>query len=569
MGDLLFGFVYQTLVKRANDPTNARYFLPPKLQTIDRPDRPGPLLPLHEHDWTVGELHGTGGQTMHQAFANTWMQIVESQAKRATPPLDTTGLTAVACPQEPWPVLTLPQVTATGLDNVAAGSDPERTQPPNGYHAVLTLEFGRYADRDQVTFIGDYDLVQCVCAVSKDTNILTDVVATIPHMSWPTERLRGSGSFRVTVTGMFVDVTVDLAVTGRGASRRLGATIADVQLRGPDGAAVPRIELDPSLTLTETTNTLLRSTFIAQAVHAFNSPEAATALVAQVNATLAAPKVLDTLSGLLTHHLNDVVDAALGPPAGGLPSGQESVNPVDQYLFDRIRAAVDTPGSPVHLPAAVLRMSDPVLDPYTADTLALGTVVVADPDLGTLTLEELTLADLTVTGLSNLSAPPAGLRIVPGTLTVTLQLSRITTPTTVTISRGCGPVDVPVPLGPLRATGRFGCHFAGDDTPIVGDLTLEVASATATAEVALDGTDLEHLDLRITTLRLDAPADAVTLRLHMDAALADVVNAAVNTAAVKQSVLDRLNDHLAGRLDAISTAVVANLQKIVSTELGG
>lgn len=54
----LFGFLYNTLSKRANNPANKKFRLPKALAGVNDPRGDGKLLPLREKDWHLGLIKG-------------------------------------------------------------------------------------------------------------------------------------------------------------------------------------------------------------------------------------------------------------------------------------------------------------------------------------------------------------------------------------------------------------------------------------------------------------------------------------------------------------------------------
>src|SRR3954464_8350528 len=120
MGVGLFGFIFKTMRSRANDPKNAKFWLPTKLEEIDNPSAPGKLLPLHGTNWDLGDVTGSSGANVSAVITSQWWTVTT-----IADPDPYADETPIACPDRPYPHLTLPSATIGGLDNVWVEDNPK------------------------------------------------------------------------------------------------------------------------------------------------------------------------------------------------------------------------------------------------------------------------------------------------------------------------------------------------------------------------------------------------------------------------------------------------------------
>lgn len=79
MGTGLFGFIFKTLRRRVNDPANAKYWLPQRLQELSNPSGPGKMLPLHGTNWNLGEVSGTSGSDFRSVIISQWWLVATNR----------------------------------------------------------------------------------------------------------------------------------------------------------------------------------------------------------------------------------------------------------------------------------------------------------------------------------------------------------------------------------------------------------------------------------------------------------------------------------------------------------
>lgn len=572
MADNLFSFVYRTLCTRANNPANRRFFIPDRLKEADDGSG-GRLLPKTGDDWEVGEIQGEGGQTIRNTIAQSWWSLAVRQARKADPSFVPANFLAIPTPAAPWPLLRMPRVTVDGLFNVWLSPVPPVQQPGNGYRATLTLQFGYYAGQDglpslpQVRISGRYELRQSVCAARKSASsqCVAGYPLSLPNLSWPTDDITGSGNVAVDLTGMFADADVEISVAP---DRTLSVLVQNVTVRGAAPGSVPTIVMDPdALTIDSGVSEFLVDAWKTSVMNAFSNPVTHRALTANLNAMLNEPANRGRLAEMLQAQLGSVLDDVLGA-APALPSGdgQQAANPVDQYLFDRMRVSMSTPGTPYFVPRVVAASRDPVLEPLLIDEIRLGDHQI-DPGLPP--LADLRLQGVRVAGASNVAAPMDQMLLRGGRVDATLLLSTLDPPPRVTVNRDGVPTDFTVPGPPLRVTGQFSMASPEGGDRLGGGFSLDVSRSTVAASMRLSGAELDSLRVEFSALSLQAlPADS-RVSLQLDSAFADLIQGVLNQDDVKAQVLEAIDDQARSALAAVSDQASTAVRRIVAAELDG
>ena len=460
MGIALFEFVFETLRQRLNQPSNARFWLPARLDAIAAPSG-GPLLPLHATGWSLGTIGGPAGADLTAAFTGQWLILLNYKHRDDG---GTVGHQAIACPDDPLPRLSMPEVTVVGLDNVMILPGAQVTEPSGaGYRANLTAKFNAYdaahpPARSSLSLSGTYNLTLCVCTAP------SAVAQPTACDGWESTVIDGSGLFAVSFSDTFADITMTLgpAADGKGG---VAVGVESVVMRGPTEGSLPTLSID-QLTVVTKASWLADNVWIPKATEAFESPQGRAALVGNLNAALNEPGNRGQLATMLTSRLNDIFDGALGAvPAGGLPAtGAAIANPVDQLLFERFAATLNDPTSAYFVPRLVRASGSPVLEPLT-----LSNVGLPDLSFAGISFTGVSLTALDATGLSNAAALPAELCLRPWGVETTLQVATLDPPPTVTIEldgheqalmpRAAAHRGRPVPGGTVRlapAADRLG-----------------------------------------------------------------------------------------------------------------
>lgn len=583
MSNGLFGFIFNTFTKRLNDPANAKYWLPRLLQGIDA-DGGGKLLPLKGADWNLGEITGEAGDLFRTNIKNQWWMGLKfiykddprmkdriAKEQRQHKPL--------ACPDDQWPRMALPQVTVFGIDNMFVLGDPQVAQPGTGYSTVISLRLGYYTDKglSQLRMEGRYALTQCVCSGKSGD------AAPAQCDGWvPTERIHGTGTFKLSMGNVFLDADVDIRVAPSGSGKRIRAVVNQITVRGPQPGRLPDIAVDKQtvktkdpdtgeevdevrytgLTVDTTWEYMSDAVWIPSAVNALESADGRRGLVQNLNATLNEPVNRDRFASLITDKLNGAVDDTLGAvPPSGMPggAGQQAPNPVDQYIFDRVRVALANPSSAYYLPKVVYGFNGPRLEPYQLDRISLGDQSL--PDMG-LDFRNVRFTDVRIDGPSNINAAPEQLLFKPDVIDATLALSALNPPPRVAQGQ--------VPPPPLKVSGRFAADADGPpDEPLTGGFTLLINHSNIAASLVCSGQEVDELQIRFLRLQLRAALSAMSINASVDSTFADIINQMLNQDDIKTKALQGVNEKVTGSLGDISSTATQNVRQLIRAQLDG
>ncbi|MFJ1791634.1 hypothetical protein [Kitasatospora griseola] len=556
MSDALVRFVYATMRKRLNNLENT-HNLPKLLKQVKLGDG-SYLLPVKADDWRLGTVGGGAGDTIATATANGWWSLISAKyAGKADPKFTVTDFSAIPLPSSPCPSLTLPSAEISGLDNVQLGELGSLETLDDGYRLTVPFLFGLHAGLPQtITVDGRYQLQQSVCARKGTEKKPTGFATTMPCVLWPIDQVSGTGTFSLIVSGLVVHITLRIQVTGAGTGRRIRLSVEAVRAEGDGGQECPIFTLVPDkLTVDDPTDPncvkseALKKVWICNAVMVFDCQQARTALTQQLDATLNLEDSLAQFGAAVTELLDHVLDAALGTVqqgelAGGVPPGN---NPVDQYLFDRLRTSVGKAKSPFYPPSVLLSAKRPTIEPYWIEEMEVG-----DIDLGDWgTAEDVRFVKATVTGTSNAVVPPEKAVLDRGTVRATVALSAL---------RGRPPVPDP----PLKLTGTFCFTYQGSQSPD-GGLTVTVDASSLTAALSFSGADVDSLG--ITFGALTAGFENKDLDITVDlkgGEFEGIVNEALKGDSIKNDVRVALNNALAKDLGSIGEGVSSVVRKAIT-----
>ncbi len=563
MGTRLFGFIYKTMQKRTNDPKNRTFWLPSALQGLDKPGGGGKLLPIQGNGWELGSITGNAGTLFQNTIKGQWWLKI-GRDRRGDP--EVKKHQPIACPNQPWPRLDMPAVTVYGLDNVGLLDNPLTTQPGTGYSTVMTLQFGYYNGQNggpilsQLHLEGQYALSQCVCSAPATS---TGQPAPTACDGWiPDDDIRGTGNFKVTLTGVYVDALVNVSVSGTGSARTLELKISEMTMRGADGK-LPDMTVD-QLTLDTSMTWISDNIWLPKAKDALTSEDGRKALLQNISSALNQPGNRQTLEQTLSKHFSGMLDSTLGAvPPGTLPSSGPAVsNPADQYLFDRVRASLNNAASDYYLPKVVSRNADPTLEPYRIDSISLG-----DQSVEGLDFRNLQLHQMEIKGLSNIAAPADRLVLQEAGMDGTLLLSTLDSPPQVPVVRNGTAATLQVPKSPLTITGQFSLQVDGDDEPLGGSFTIHTVKSTVLASMFATGGELAELDIQFTKLHLDAALGDIKVDINIDSAFRDIINEVFNQDDIKRKALDGINEKAAQNLGAIGRTATDGAKKVIAAKL--
>lgn len=558
MGAGLFGFVFNTLRQRVNDPNNKTYWLPKRLGEIDNPDGVGKLLPLKETNWELGEITGTSGANFQGILTDQWWLGDVGLRHKQDPEL--AKHRPIPCPDNPWPQLAMPEVTVNGLDNLWVEANPKTEQTVTGYRSVITLRFGDYESLSQLQFEGQYCLKQCGCSAAADDTTPTQCDG------WESINVEGKGNYRATFTELSVDATVEIQIVGEGSGRSLDVLVNQLTIRGATPDKLPVLTINQLDVDTEWAF-MANFIWIPKAKEALTSEDGKQGLVDNLNASLNHPSNRQQLARTLTTYLNKAIDDVLGKvPSDKLPSdvGQPGNNEVDQYLFDRARYAINHAESLYYLPKLFYSITNPQLEPYQIKAIALGNQQV--PGLG-LTFKDFALENITMTGLSNAIAPTDQLRFKGNVIDATLLLSQLNQPPMITVNRNGQTSTATIPKPPLDIKGKFSLKADGVNAPLGGGIAVTANGANVLVTLNVSGQNLDELVITVTQFELKADANGLQISLDIKSAFKDIINQIVNQADVKMKAVAGGNEKVAGSLKEISDFATTYVKKMIAAKL--
>ncbi len=565
MGTNLFTFVYNSIRVRVNDPENTKFWLPTRLQQLDRPGGSGKLIPLLANNWVLGDITGTSVFTFQSAIRGQWWLAI-GRAHKGNPEL--AKHQAIACPDKPWPHLEMPQAVVYGLDNVWLLPDPPTEQTAEGYRATLTLQFGYYAGQNgmptlsQLKLTGVYALDQCLCTAP---NLGAGSPAPTACDGWvPSETIHGLGNFGITLTNVFVDADVRVHVIGAGADRQLNISIDKLTMRGPKPGTFPDLSVD-TLTVETSWTWMSDNIWLPQARAALTSADGRAGLMTNLNATLNDPNTKDEIARMISGQLTGAVDGTLGTvPPGSLPTnvGQQNNDPVDQYLFDRARYSLNSPSSDYYLPRSVYGFSDPQLEPFNVDNISLGS-----QSFSGIEIDDLQLNGIVIQGMSNVTAPADQLSFAGSQIDATLAIATLNPGPQVTVGTNGSSRTGQVPNPPLLLTGTFTLQLMG--SPLGGGFRVTVNAPNVLASTLVGGDEVSDLQVTFRGLNLQAAIAAMTIDVQIDSGFQDVVNAILNQDDVKTKILQGINDKASQELPSISQTATDNVRRLISARLDG
>jgi len=577
MSSGLFGFIFNTLWKRLNNPRNTKLWVPKMLQGVDNESGPGKLLPLKESKFNIGDITGEAGALFRDNMIGQWWvglaaEYGELKGTRLIPNAKVVAEQRfhqpIPCPEQPWPQLTLSDLTVYGLDNTWVLPDPLVTQPGTGYRAIITIQFGRYPDLRQVEIEGDYLLQQCACsALATEAD---EPKPTTCDKWFPTEHIDGEGTFKTTLTNVFADVEIEVLIAGTDPARRLQLSVNHITIRGPQPGSVPPSTVT-DLTVKTTWAYMANKVWIPHARKALESEDGRRGLIKNLNTSLNKQSTREQFARLFEEKLNQAFDDAFATvPAGGLPSatGQGGINPFDQYVFDRMRVAFNNPDSDFYLPKMICGFTSPQLEPYQIERISLG-----NQNYEGIEFQDAQFLQCLVTGFSNNQAPVDQMSMAPIAIDARLSVSTLAPPPQVTVSGG---ETRQVPDAPLTMAGRFSMSAQDLDGPIDGGFTVKFRRSNLVTTVDLSGDELDDsgrglrsLKINFQKLQLEAPLSEASIELHVDSEFGDIINQVLNKDEIKSKAVQSINNQAVQSLGEISRTATENVSKTLASRLDG
>ncbi|WP_051777265.1 hypothetical protein [Streptomyces violaceorubidus] len=586
MGTALVNFVYTTMRKRLNNP-GSRYWLPTLLKEVKAPDG-GTLTPLRAAEWKLGAIGGEQGTLVGNIIAKGWWMAVgaafdDAQAREDESndlPEDLDAFTARRSEANPLPTLAFSSVEIHHLPNAAVGELTGLTEDSDGYRGSVRITLGAHShdewkDRDHIKIKSRYLLRQEVVAADDPDDDSADplpptttVVRGLEGVSWPKQVVEGRGTLELTARDLAFDVQVALHVSGKGSGRTLAARVDSISLAA--GVTPTFCLARENLTIEdEGTDSESIERWKHAALEAVNSADAGRELRAAMEAALSDPGQRDEFSTMVTQQLAASLDGVLGSvPTGALPveGSDTGTGPVEQYLFDRVRHAVNSPASSFYPPAVIHSLDDPGLVPYRIPTLDLGPQSVEDIELSAVRLH-----DVTVDGLPNLLIPPEDARLTAEGIDLTLRLGRITGRPEIPGTRGSDGSPLRVPEPPLVLTGRFEAVFPpsseDEDDVLRGQFKASLARPSVAAGLVFSGPDADALEISLRSLDLRLAPEELTVEVTTGDLFREVMRSLFDSAQVKTVLVQGIRTRTAARKDEIAAGLSTAARDIIAAHL--
>ena len=550
----LLPFIFNTIRKRAIDPTNKRFFLPVVLEGADGSNRQGKLLPVEEDSWSIGPITGDAGSTISTAFENQWATYLEKVKK-----VDLSNQYPIASPKTPNAILNMggaKKLTISGLENIFVLPKPTFTPISDGYRVSTTLELdywdGSAADRPSypmLTIAGGYSLQQSLVLANKG--------ATTPNGNGDMD-IDGAGMVNIEVDNAFVDVVFNVVVKDSGsAGRQLDVNVTSLLFRGEDAGTTPSLNIQ-SLTIDASVSAFLLDVWKQMAAKAIESPDGSAGIFRNLNVSLNQPSNLGPLSKEMSAKLASAIDGLLGK-AGNVAAIQPSstLNPVDRYIFDRIRFALNSPQSSLFLPQLLCQTRNPSLSPLKVQQIALPTLTI----LGT-PWQNGSLTNVDVVGLTNVQAPPTSIQVGnDDTLGFTGVLGGWNPPPPVSCSGG-------IAAPPAKGTADFSIT-PQNSGPLTGKLDLTVSTVNVVCACHTAGMEDSDLTITIDSLQLSSSnvVSSIQVSLDIQSVFTPMINKAINTQGTLEKILDTINSELSGKLSEIGAEVTTYAREAIKNGL--
>ncbi|MGJ4748001.1 hypothetical protein ACQV5M_16705 [Leptospira sp. SA-E8] len=562
MSSGLFGFTFNTLRKRANDPNNGDFWLPQKLRGADSPSKSGKLLPLTANEWDLGAIQGQAGTDLSKTVAGQWWLKKVGMDRKSDPDIEKHE--AIPCPESPFPKLSMQEISIFGLDNVFIMDNPLIEKKSSGYSAKLSVEFHHYTDPGKFPglepfhLIGKYFFQQCVCSSPFGSSNLGSPKCD----TWyPSETISTHGNFNFQFNGIFADVVIEIMILGAGNERKFIAEVREILIRGIDLNTEPELAIS-ELTAESSLKFSLNNIWLPKAKDALTSDSGRKGLFLSLNQTLNLPENLKKISDMLTSQVEEFFDKTLGDvPPGKLTDRRISAseNAADQYLLDRIEYSLNHTGSDYYLPDLIRKFSEPKLEPFTIQNIPLEKV-----EYYGLEFHDIMLNKVVVEGLSH-----AG--IFPGSLIgkeTGSEMKLSIPPSFISSENGNQDKLLSVPLS-IRAPFSMKAFDGEEDVVIEGSLRINVSQSILQTFIILEGDEVGSLKIGFDLIQIQAELANISLNITLDSTFEDLIEAILNEDGMKQGILDSVNQKLAEQLASVGNFVTEYVKKALLSKLDG
>ncbi|WP_338849085.1 hypothetical protein V8J88_09030 [Massilia sp. W12] len=598
MGLKLFNFTYQTLMSQSND-QNSSMFLPKVLSNMQ--NNGSAWLPLIVNNWSTKNVQGMGGVAM--GFANTWFNgymnyLYTVSADKPNPPaltqqmiddatallntITSNNLGVLIC-DNCGPDINITELEIDGLANVRiSGAPPQVTQSDQDYRCTITLEFNAYKSdgapwNQPLTVSGNqtaqdsktnasfkgfrFQASQCLNFVdaSNQPISLPKGVDYPPSTCNPLgfdDLSSGVMQLGIAQAELLADVSIGVA------NGNLSLTLHSLSLQKPGGGDPVYSLNNLSIDSNQYTQPFV-SVWTQFLQGAIQTPDMQKQLTGNFNQSLNSADNLSQVQKTLQEQLNNAINKVMGSTALASGGGDDDSNAVDIYLYNRMRGAVNDANSYLYVPVLVLGNTSPQLEPWNPGPITIpGTLAQQTVQGIPVSMNDLSMSNLSATGLSNLLAPAAGISFSAAQSNTSFLLGRLNPGPTLTVKGQ----RMTVPNPPFTLVSPFTVSVSVNHSPnpiaVGGTLTLMLQPADSNSPLGVStvqsasGDTASNLEITFSSIVLAAnPADiSVQITLTQGQAFDPFVNGLLNSDDSKKHLLAALNTYLSQNLAQISAS---------------
>jgi hypothetical protein len=495
-------FVFSIAKTKTSAPDSPNYL--PKLLTDFKTVKAGSKT-FNLSDKTIGEAKSIGNSGFVPQLSYAWLLSLGNPpgVKKAVTIPDGDG----SC--------TFENIVISGLDQTILDSQ-DANGGTSGYTSKMILHPPLSADK--LTITCDFELTQSVYAVDSGTG---NKPFASPHKSYC------GGTFTLIVAPVKALVTSDITITGADSNRTLAVNVKSIELSALDDTdstpsaldgtdSTPVMTLD-SLTVTEVDIEGFQFAY-EQALGAVLTADYAHIIIFKaVKSALSSSNYTEKASNLAQRYVsNNIFDKYFGAVASGtLPykGDLSSINPFNVYIFDRARLALTTPGNKLYIPDYIKNSSDPKFDPYS-----VASYEIDDLNVGSgIKIDKVVLTKISVKGLSAMSVSPDMFVYTAGETVSVCFLADFTMSADIecVISTGNITGDIAVTQKKCRVNMDMKCDSAGNAVVVT-----------------------------VNTIVLNQDTANMSIVLNMTGIFRSVIEQILNTATVKQKLIDGIQKKL-------------------------
>lgn len=552
----LLPFLLNSLVPRASDPQNKRFFLPTVLTEVPGSNSEGKLLPIEEDTWDIGAITGSAGTTITSSFASNWGSYLERVERK-----DLNNQRAIGNPNNPDPTLSLgdgmTKIIVEGLRNVKIEGEPAYKQIEDGYVIDLSIKYdywdGQHG-RPEFPLLGlsaPYRLSQSLCLADMGSDTCNGNASI---------NITGTGTVDLVMIGAYIDLRVQvMAKKSNNQFQGLSVDVLSATTRGEDSQTLPVIKVR-SLEINADVSGYLMNIWEDAVTKAITSPDGTGSIIKNINATMNEVSTLSGVSQQATGNMANVLNDILGTVTGTLAPSQPDpgVNPADRYLFDRMRYSLNNPDSSLFLPAVLAQSDNPSISPLDIAQVDLPDITVSP----TLVFVKNKLTALNVTGLTNAKAPETALDMQGNKMHFSATLGGWNPPPAI-------PGGKSILAPPAVGKSDFSLTAKADGSEVTGKVDMTIQNVNLEGIIEAFGDTDEDLKLEFSQLKLTASnlQEAIVITVSVKSVFESMINGVINSDDTLGQILDTINKQLASDLPGISHDVTQYTQTAIASQL--